>query len=94
MRKIYKETIIKITRIFVDKKHVTVRQLMKINNKFYWCMFFFRKSLKRNYDSQKIEAKKLQKEFENATIIYINKKRRYSFTLGYFYLPFHESDLC
>lgn len=93
MRKIYKETVINITRIFVDKKNVTVRQLMKINNKFYWFMIVFAKSLKDNFDSRKIEAKKLQKRF-NVPIIYINKKRSYSFVMGFWYLPFRESDLC
>lgn len=58
-------------------------------------MIFFGKSLKRNYDSRKIEAKKLQKKFKNAPIFYINKHRSYfRGTLGFWYLPFRESDLC
>ena len=93
MRKIYKETVIKITRIFVDKKHVTVRQLRKINNKFYWFAIWFGEQTLHNYDSRKLYAKKIQKQFENATIIYINNRRRYSYVLG-LYLSFRESDLC
>ena len=66
---------------------------MKVNNKFYWLMILFAKSLKHNYHSRKIEAKKLQKRF-NVPIIYINIKRRNSFIIGFWYLPFRESDLC